>query len=777
MATNETLRVRLARAQAQATRSGRVILGAGPIMRAAQCTSYFLLGAVLAGSKIFGSYSPFALALVGGAGSGANAAAALGGAALGYLTLMGLVDGLRYVSAAILTFSIAFAFYDTRLYRTHWAMPVATMAMNGCTGFLSLSQIGWRSRDVIYFTLELLLTLLCTYAFRLALTPEPSGTSTRRRCCILLLMGAVLICLSDLFLFSRLSIGRILAGTVILICAKQGGAGAGAAVGVALGLGADLAAGQPLYALSFGVGGAVAGLLRERRRASCTAAFTLIGILSVLWLWDKGMTPALLAELPAAAVLFLLLPAPFLRRFGAQLLHEDAPTTDARVMDHVRSRLEQTAQAFDTLHQTMRSAFHRPAAHEDDTAAIFDRAADRVCRSCPLRGTCWERDYVTTFNALNDATQTMVDRGRGEAADFPNYFSSRCVRFPAFLAAVNEELSALLCRRQYAARVQDSRQTLCRQYGQLSRILAAAAAELGQELTPDPIRQRRLQQHLTVLGLDGQAAVFYDRDHHLQIRIDGPACHQLKGTEHLQTLSDLMGSPLTLLHEREDSLSLVQSEPLMAIAGIAARRKDGETVSGDAGTWFKQPDGQLYVLLCDGMGSGPAANRESSLAVRLLEQFLKAGVETEHALSILNSALSLRGEETGGFTTVDLLRLDLFSGRAEIYKFGAAPTYIKSRDGIRRITATSLPAGIADQGTVRPDCTRLKLGPDDIVLMVSDGICGTEDDHWLRERLAACSGSPKELAATLIADGPKDGPTDDRTVLVVRVARRPASPA
>lgn len=775
MATNETLRVRLARVQAQASRSGRLTLGAESVMRAAQCASYFFLGAVLAGGEIFEGCSPFALALVGGAGSGWNAAAALGGAALGYLTLLGLVDGLRYVSAAILTFSIAFAFYDTRLYRTHWAMPMATVVMNGCTGFIYLSQIGWRSRDVIYFLLELLLTVLCTYAFRLALTPEKSGTSAQRRCCILLLIGAVLICLSDLFLFSRLSAGRILAGVVILACAGQGGAGAGAAVGVALGLGADLASGHPLYTLSFGVAGTAAGLLRSGNRIRCAAIFALTGPLSVLWLWDNGLNPALLAELPAAALLFLLLPAPLLRRLGAQLIREEAGTTDARAVDYVRSRLERTAQAFDTLHQTMRSAFGRPAPHEDDTAAIFDRAADRVCRSCQLRGICWERDYVTTFNALNDATQTMLDRGQGEAGDFPNYFSSRCVRFPAFLAAVNTELTALLCRRQYAARIRDSRKTLCRQYGEFSRILTAAAAELGQELTPDPVRQRRLHQHLAVLGLEGQAAVFYDRDHHLRVRINGPACRELTGPEQVQTLADLMGLPMTAELSGDECLSLVQSEPLMAVAGVAARRKDGETVSGDAGTWFKQPDGQLYVLLCDGMGSGPAANRESGLAVRLLEQFLKAGVETEHALGILNSALALRGEEEGGFTTVDLLRLDLFSGQAELYKFGAAPTYIKTQSGIRRITGYSLPAGITAQDSVRPDCTRLKLEPGDCILMVSDGICGTEDDRWLRERLTAFSGnSPKELAAALITDGPEDGSTDDRTALVVQVARRPS---
>lgn len=774
MATNETLRVKLARAQAQAARSGRVILGTELVMRAAQCASYFMLCAVLAGGEIFDGYSPFALALVGGAGSGANAAAALGGACLGYLTLLGLVDGLRYVSAAILTFSIAFAFYDTRLYRTPWAMPAATAVMNGCTGFIYLSQTGWQSRDVIYFALEILLTVLCTYAFRRALTPERNGTSLRRRCCVLLLTAAVLVCLSGLQLFSRLSVGRILAGVVVLACARQGGTGIGAAVGVALGLAADLAAGSPLYTIAFGIAGATAGLLRGGRRVGCAAVFAVTGTASVLWLWNNGLNPALLAELPGACLLFLLLPAPILRRLGSQLLGEETATVDDRAADHVRARLEGTARAFATLHQSMRSAFSRPPAHEDDSAAIFDRAADRVCRSCQLRGTCWERDYVTTFNALNDATQTMLDRGRGEASDFPGYFASRCIHFPAFLSAVNEELTALLCRRQYANRIRDSRQTLCRQYGQLSEILASAAAELGQELTPDPVRQRRLRQHLAVLGLEGEPAVFYDRDHHLCVRISGPACRQLNRPESLAALADLMGMPMTSeANEDGTLLTLTQSEPLMAVAGIAARKKDGETVSGDAGTWFKRPDGQLYVLLCDGMGSGPAANRESGLAVRLLEQFLKAGVETEHALVILNSALSLRNEEEGGFTTVDLLQLDLFTGQAELYKFGAAPTYVKKRDGVQRISGTSLPAGITARGSVRPDCTRLKLEAGDCVLMVSDGICGTEDDQWLRNRLATFSGdSPKELAGALITDGPAGGSTDDRTALAVRVVQR-----
>ena len=108
-------------------------------------------------------------------------------------------------------------------------------------------------------------------------------------------------------------------------------------------------------------------------------------------------------------------------------------------------KLEATAAAFRTLYESLRGSFRAPE-NDNDVAAVFDRAACRVCRTCSLRSSCWERDYVTTFNALNDATAPMLERGRGVASDYPRYFADRCLHFPAFVEAVNQELAARLSR-------------------------------------------------------------------------------------------------------------------------------------------------------------------------------------------------------------------------------------------------------------------------------------------------------------------------------------------
>ena len=174
------------------------------------------------------------------------------------------------------------------------------------------------------------------------------------------------------------------------------------------------------------------------------------------------------------------------------------------------------------------------------------------------------------------------------------------------------------------------------------------------------------------------------------------------------------------------------------------------------------------------MGSGRLAQRERSLAVRLLEQFLRAGVRPENALRTVSAALALRGEEEIGFTTVDLLRVDLFSGDTSVYKYGAAPTYIKKGAAVSRVTGASLPAGLAGGEGGLPDMSQLKLEAGDCVVLITDGVIGGGSDQWLRDKLTAFDGtSPKELAQALLEEGEKQsGAADDRTVLVIKIARR-----
>ena len=269
-------------------------------------------------------------------------------------------------------------------------------------------------------------------------------------------------------------------------------------------------------------------------------------------------------------------------------------------------------------------------------------------------------------------------------------------------------------------------------------------------------------------------AAYYDEAGHLRAEIRRDGLEKLRSPEEQKKISDLLGLPLRLDEEERGQVLYLQAEPLMAVAGLAARRKEGQRESGDTGTWFKRADGSLFVLLCDGMGSGAPAQRESALAVRLLEEFLRAGLESSAALRTVNSALALKNEESGAFTTVDLLRLDLFTGEGEVCKYGAAPTYVRKGGAVSRLTGSALPAGLADGDGVGPDVTGISLGPGDCVVLLSDGVAGSEEDQWIRDMLITFDGaSPKDLARDIMAESEKRvGAADDRTAVVIRLGKR-----
>ena len=117
--------------------------------------------------------------------------------------------------------------------------------------------------------------------------------------------------------------------------------------------------------------------------------------------------------------------------------------------------------------------------------------------------------------------------------------------------------------------------------------------------------------------------------------------------EVLEDAAAAIAPSLTLLPPK------TRRQTLTAVVGVAGRKKAGETVSGDACSWFKEDSGRLCLLLCDGMGSGREARKESELAIDLLEKFLKAGFSPENALKTLDQAFCLRLDEAMGFSTVE----------------------------------------------------------------------------------------------------------------------------
>ena len=196
-------------------------------------------------------------------------------------------------------------------------------------------------------------------------------------------------------------------------------------------------------------------------------------------------------------------------------------------------------------------------------------------------------------------------------------------------------------------------------------------------------------------------------------------------------------------------------------AEVSARTRGRERgASGDRVTQFSC--GQwLYVLLCDGMGTGVEAAREAEEAAGLLRRMIGSGFDAQDALQMLNAHYLLRGD--GGFSTVDLAQLSLVTGEGFLHKWGAAPSYLRGRDGIRKIGTTSPPPGLGVGETHGAECVRLSMQEGQMLVLVSDGVAEQTALRALRSE-----GTPSALAAGIVNRGSAEEP-DDRSAAAIRL--------
>ena len=590
----------------------------------------FFLTAALTASQTAGGYAPFALGCIAAAGPGADGAAALLGGVTGALLFLDFQQVLALAAVGILILTAATAFRDTAFLQKPWVLPVLAAGMVLAVGGIYVLQ----SLDPLSHAAP------CAAA------------------------SALTLALGDLTILN-VSVGRVLLCALLAYTAYDQGPMTGVTAGLGLGLITDLSAGTSgLFTAAYGVAGLCAA--KCRRRSMAALAF-FSGAAAAMLTSREELAQTLLLETVAGSLLFLALPR---RIFGGKrLLREAAPDTTQRTA--LKTHLNRAAEALRELYDSMSRT---PPPQEENPAVIFDRAAEKVCRGCALCELCWQKDYTATFNALNDATPYLLERGKAKAKDFPVHFADRCIHLSELLQAINGELSAFLLRKQYRRQLEETRRSAKGQYAQMSDLLTAAAA-----------------------GLSGAAPAFGEI----------PAC----------------------------------------VIGAALRPKEGEMVCGDTMEAFRTDSGLWCLLLADGMGSGDAARRESSLTCRLLRQFLEADIQPEAALTTLNSAMALRGAETGSFTTVDLCVLK--GSEATFYKFGAAPSYLKKNGAVRRITGSSLPVGL--RGTpAAPDITTVTLEPGSFAVMISDGVADPSRDEWLQDLLAGWGGDDPQTLANLI---------------------------
>ena len=361
------------------------------------------------------------------------------------------------------------------------------------------------------------------------------------------------------------------------------------------------------------------------------------------------------------------------------------------------------------------------------------------------------------MDGLYQLKPTLESRGRVEVEDLPGQLSV-CIHPADLCTAANHGYRLWRSRRQTRARASMLRTALTEQYSAMAGALAQLAGKLGQAGLPDPRREEKVAQLFAGLGLDAlECSVTSDLAGRLTAAVTIARTRFTE--EEIKALTAEVGRICRrdmdlpeVTHCRTVTMLTFGERPLFtATFGTAGRPAKGQNVSGDALDCFCDTSGRAQLLLCDGMGTGRAAAVDGQMAARLTGQLLRAGFAAESAARLVNVALGLKSAEQESGATLDLLTVDLYTGRAGLFKAGAAPSFLVRGGLPRMLEGASLPMGVLESLVGRS--TTFALDSGDWVVLVSDGAL-TDGTEWLTQQLQLCArlGHTPQQAAETIAD-------------------------
>ncbi len=734
----------------------------------------FFAAFLLSRGIILGSSAPFGLSASAVLGNRRGTLFGLLGATLGYLSIIDRINSLKYIACIILIYTAHFVFSDTALSKKRMFTPLTVVIPTSCINLIFLAEASFPLFDCALSVFEISIACACTLLFPFAENAR-NGRSSLFSCGVLALCCAFTVSLCTITVGGLFSVGHILACCVILLSAYTGGMSAGAVTGAVLGFAVSLAESSANFCMVYSLLGICAAAFCGKNKYLACLVSSLFSFFAAVCLNPALLIPSA-SELILSCAVFLAMQSIFARH-SRRFFTKPASRRDVHIRAYASERLKLAAESFRTLSHLLGDTRGRSASASQSEKSLFERTSREICKKCTLAKICWERDFEATRDALNNASRAIRENGTLSAKDFPIHFSSRCIHIENFVNTANREIFSMRYRNQFEGRLRESHALLTKQYSDASRVFASLSSDISDNARFDEEAELALHDLLASVGILCDTAVYRDSHNHINIHLCGKDLSRIADEfdKFSGVIRKICGAEVSApLYTRGDALDdiVIREKPkLRGVFGAAVKRRSGAEVSGDSGSFFRPSNAHLALLLSDGMGSGKLAAHESAGSVKLLEGLLKSGIDPQNALSTLQAALTLKAEYTGAFATLDLMYADMFTGSCEFFKFGGAPTYIKRGRQIRRITTSSLPAGMNLGSTAFPDRTCITLCEGDFVIMASDGISDGSDDDKLLEFLSKSDEvSPKALADAILAYSfAVYGKNDDMTVAVVKI--------
>lgn len=431
------------------------------------------------------------------------------------------------------------------------------------------------------------------------------------------------------------------------------------------------------------------------------------------------------------------------------------------------SRLASASDVFYDMSKNLEKLAEKSSECSPDKLA--KEVAKSFCGRCKDREICFSALGSDTTSVLLPMADAAVNRGKVTILDMPPFVTSRCSNMHSLASAINTSAEAYKKRMSEAKNLVACKSLMSEQFAGVALVLDSLATSCAEQvnfasddvelLKAELLKHNIVASEIVVCGEGSKSsATLLVREQDAQKAVLARIVSKSLGCKmEISKIQD-KGAQKTVY---------LDCAPVYEVAYGTAQKKYGdESESGDTVSVLCPSRTRRLFAICDGMGHGAKASETSKNAVRMIESFYRAGIDSGIILSLANKLLKLGAEDM--FSSLDIAVLDMQSGGLDVVKLGSASSFIIRKENIEMLTCTCAPIGIVDD--VESITSRYQLFDGDMLLMMSDGVFDALDGTGVCEAIDEIdTQNPQTLADAILEKALQNGATDDCTVLAMRL--------
>ena len=723
--------------------------------------------------------SPFCAAAVGASPTEYAFMTFIGGS-VGYIATRGLKSGFSFV--ILLGLILAAKTVFDRRFKTISRETVDPAFSGLFTLAVDLVKILLGEASVFAVCLAVSDALVCTaavYFFSRSLSVPAFRLGLRKisgldAACIVISGAAILGCLGGVSVASIYP-ARIFACLLIMFCASYKGVSAGAAVGVALGSVLCLGGNFHIFFM-YSFASLLCSVFSPLGQYAIAASFTVAASASAVVYGLDSVSVYSVVECAVAATAFIAVPSKCINS-AQELLTKSGLGEDNEVNRKVALDLKAAAKTVDEVTDIVAQVTKRmDGIINPELSRVYARIQREVCAECENKSVCWNKAFDSTVRDIEYIAQAMLEK-LPVSDKLPNGLESRCKKIKELSREIDLDYKNYLSETDARIKMEEMRNVVSDQFSFVSQLLDDISTKIVGEKIYDINKSRSIKTALLENRIAVCSAAYWENSYSRAVAevtvYDEP--NRVDHAKIQKILSRTVGKEFKAAEISVVDLNTVltfwqKSEYEITVA--FAQVPFGENrVCGDKVETLDDVNGNSIAIISDGMGTGSRAAIDGTMTCSLMHKLIGSGFTFDSALRLVNSALIVKSRDES-LATVDAVSINEYTGVCEFYKAGAAQSYVRSGDGLQVISRSSLPVGILRNVEFAKEELALKRG--DIVLMLSDGVCG-EDDSWIEDELLSWSTDNMHELAVHIANTAKKKNglrfEDDISVVAMKVKR------